>query len=185
MPPLGNIQGTGNVPVELPNSAGGASGNDDTFKEDFLRSLPSYVDGDNGGILDDVSLADPTNHSPTLNRSLFEGGIAEMPTRARVAVNKAVAALTNLASFPSNFGTLQNRFTNQNLDLNNEGYDSEGILPHFADANINNDMEEYNKASIEVGGGEAPAVEGAPAASLVAAHMPLNVMGLTVARLRE
>jgi hypothetical protein len=100
------------VPVELPNSAGGASGNDDTFEEDFLRSLLSYVDGDDGGILDDVGLADPTNHSPALNRSLFEDG----PTCARAAVNEAV--LTNLASFPSNFGTLQNRFTNQNSDLN-------------------------------------------------------------------
>jgi hypothetical protein len=185
MPPLGNIQGTGNVPVELPNLAGGASGNDDMFEEDFLRSLPSYVDGNDGGILDDVGLADPTNHSPALNRSLFEDGIAELLTCARVAVKEAVAALTNLASFPSNFGTLQNRFTNQNSDLNDEGYDSEGNLPHFADANINDDMEEYNEASIEVGGGEAPAVAGAPAASLVAAHVPLDVMGLTVARLRE
>ncbi len=89
------------MPEELPNSAGGAIGNDDTFEEDFLRSLPSYVDGNNGGILDDVGLADPTNHSPPLNRSLFEDGITETPTHARVAVNEAVAALTDLASFPA------------------------------------------------------------------------------------
>ena len=61
----------------------------------------------------------------------------------------------------------------------------QGKLPHFADANIVDDMEEYNEASIEVGGREASAVAGAPAASLVAAHVPLDVMGLSVARLRE
>ena len=57
------------MPVELPNLAGGASGNIDTFEEDFLWSLPSYIDGDNGGITDDLGLVDPTNHSPALNRS--------------------------------------------------------------------------------------------------------------------
>ena len=76
-------------------------------------------------------------------------------------MNEAAAALTNLASFPSSFGTTPNRFTNQNSDLNDEGYDSEGNLPHFADANLNNDMEEYDEPSIEVGGGEAPAAAGA------------------------
>ncbi len=50
MPPLGNIQGSGNVLVELPNLAGGAIGNIDTFEEDFLRSLPSYINGNDGGI---------------------------------------------------------------------------------------------------------------------------------------
>ena len=84
----------------------------------------------------------------------------ETLTRAWVAVNKAAAALTNLASFPSDYGMLQNRFTNQNLELNDEGYHSEGNLPHFADANINYDMEEFNERSNEVGGGEAPAVAG-------------------------
>ena len=85
----------------------------------------------------------------------------ETLTRAWVAVNKAAAALTNLAIFPSDYGSmLQNCFTNQNLELNDEGYDSEGNLPHFADANINYDMEEFNERSNEVGGGEAPAVVG-------------------------
>ena len=152
MPPLGNIQGTGNVPVELPDSAGGASSNDDTFEEDFLRSLPSYVDDDNGGILDDGGLADPTDNSPTLNRSLFNDGIAETPTNARAVVNDAAAALTNLASFPSSFGTLPNRFTNQNSALNDEGYDSEGNLPHVADK-PNDNMEEYFEETIVEGGG--------------------------------
>jgi hypothetical protein len=100
-------------------------------------------------------------------------------------VNEAAAALTNLASFPSDYGTLQNRFTTQNSELNDEGYDSKGNLPHFADTNIDDNMEEYNEHSIEVGGGEAPAVAGAPAAALVAAHVQLDVMRLTAARLRE
>jgi hypothetical protein len=96
-------------------------------------------------------------------------------------VNKAAAALTTLASFPSSFGRVPNRFTNQNSALNDEGYDSEGNLPHFADANIKDDMDEYNKPSIEVGGGEAPAA----AAEEVAAPLPLDVMRLNAVRLRE
>ena len=78
-------------------------------------------------------------------------------------MTKATVAQTNLASFPSSFGTTPNRFTNQNSDLNDEGYDSEGNLPHFADANLNDDMEEYDEPSIEVGGGEAPAAGGGDA----------------------
>ena len=97
-------------------------------------------------------------------------------------MNKAAAALTNLASFLSSFGTVQNRFINQNSELNDEGYDSEGNLPHFANANLNDDMDEYNEPSIEVGVGEAPAAEGEPEA---AAPVPLNVMGLNAVRLRE
>jgi hypothetical protein len=80
--------------------------------------------------------------------------------------------------------TAQNRFINQNSELNDEGYDSEGNLPHFADANLNDDMDEYNEpsTSIEVGGGEAPAAEGEPE---VAAPVPLNVMGLNAVQLKE
>ena len=170
------------MPVELPDSAGGASSNDDTFEEDFLRSLPSYVDDDNGGILDDGGLADPTDNSPTLNRSLFNDGIAETPTNARAVVNDAAAALTNLASFPSSFGTLPNRFTNQNSALNDEGYDSEGNLPHVADE-PNDNMEEYFEETIVEGRGGGEAAVAAMMAVANEAHQ-LDVMRLSVAQLK-
>jgi hypothetical protein len=144
--------------------------------------LPTHVEGDDGGILDEFGLADCTDHSPALNRKFFEDGIVETLTMGRAAVNKAAAALTNLASFPSSSGTVQNRFINQNSELNDEGYDSEGNLPHFANANLNDDMDEFNEPSIEVGGGEALAAEGGPEA---ATPVPLNVMGLNAVQLRE
>jgi hypothetical protein len=119
-----------------------------------------HVEGGDGGILDEFGFTDCNDHSPALNRNIFDDGIVEMPTRGRAAVNEAAAALTTLASFPSSFGTVPNRFICQNSELNDEGYDSEGNFPHFANANINDDMDEYNEPSIEMGGGEAPAAEG-------------------------
>jgi flagellin-like hook-associated protein FlgL len=153
MPPLRNIQESNNVASEFLDSAQGGSGSVDTFVDDFSASLPTHVKGGDGGILNKFCLADCNDHSPALNRNIFDDGIVEMPTKGRAAVNKAAAALTTLASFLSSFGMVQNRFTNQNSELNDEGYDSEGNLPHFADANLNNDMDEYNEPSIKVGGG--------------------------------
>jgi len=185
LPPVGNIEGSGNVASECPDSDKGGSGDVDAFVDDFLASLPTHVEGGEGGLLNEFGLADDTDHSPALNRNLFDDGNMETPTRGRAAVNEAAAALTNLASFPSSFGTTPNRFTNQNSDLNDEGYDSEGNLPHFADANLNDDMEEYDEPSIEVGGGEAPAAGGGPEPEAAAAPVPINVMGLTAVQLRD
>ena len=184
LPPLGNNEGSGNVASELPDSDEGGSGDVDAFIDEFLASLPTHAGGGDGGLLNEFGLEDDTDHSPALNRNLFDDGNVETPTRGRAAVNEAAAALTNLASFPSSFGTTPNRFTNQNSDLNDEGYDSEGNLPHFADANLNDDMEEYNEPSIEVGGGEAPAAGEEPEPEATA-HVPIDVMGLTVAALKE
>ncbi len=47
------------------------------------------------------------------------------------AVNELAVPGVNIASFPSNFGTVENLFTNQDETLNNAGYDSKGNLPHF------------------------------------------------------
>ena len=182
LPPLGNIQGSGNVASEFPNLAKGGSSIDDLYIDEFIVSLPMHGKGGDGGILNEYGFADCNDHSPALNRNIFDDGNVETPTRGRAAVNEVAAALTNLASFPSSFGTVQNRFINQNSELNDEGYDSEGNFPHFANANINDDMDEYNEPSIEMGGGEAPAAEGEPEA---AAPVPLNVMGLNAVRLRE
>jgi hypothetical protein len=182
LPPLGNIHGSGNVASEFPNSAQGESSINDTYINEFIASLPTHIEGGDGGILDEFGLVDCTDHSPTLNRNIFDDGIVETPTRERAAENEAAAALTNLVSFPSSFGTVLYRFSNQNSELNDEGYDSMGNTPHFANANLNDDMDEYNEPSIEVGVGEAPVAEGEPEE---AAPVQLNVMGLNVVRLRE
>jgi len=61
-------------------------------------------------------LMDTTNKTPTLSSWLFNG-IGETPPNVRVALIEAAAAQTNLASFPSNYGTLDNRFTKQDSEL--------------------------------------------------------------------
>ena len=99
-------------------------------------------------------------------------------------MNKAAATLTNLASFPSNFGTLQNRFTNQNLELNNDGYGSKEILSHFADTQIHNNKEQYCKECIGVGGGEAAVAVAAVKPAAAAATAQLDVMQLSVTQLK-
>jgi hypothetical protein len=186
LPPLGNNEGSDPVASECVDSDEGGSGDVDAFVDDFLASLPTHADGGEGGLLDQFGLADDADQSPALNRNLFEDGNVETPTRGRAALNEAAAALTDLASFPSSFGTTPNRFTNQNSELNDEGYDSEGNLPYFADANLNDDMDEYVEESIDVGGGEAPpAAGGEPEPEATAPVPPIDVMGLTVAALKE
>jgi hypothetical protein len=51
------------------------------------------------------------------------------------------------SNFPSAVPTVQNRFFNQNPEWNDEGYDSEGGLPYFAnDEEV--DADDYNEAPL-------------------------------------
>ncbi|MFM6174890.1 MAG: SAP domain-containing protein [Sphaerospermopsis kisseleviana] len=179
LPPLGNIAGSDNLPLELAHLVKGSSANIDTFEDEFLRSLPTHVDSDDSEILDGNGVLATINQTPNPSRRLFNNGIEETPPNVRVAVNKAAAALTNLACFPSNYGMVENRFTNQDEERNAEGYDSKGNLPHFADAAIDDDEELYCEECIggdEWGGEAAAAVD--PAAA------QLDVMKLSVAQLK-
>ncbi len=143
LPPLQpvpkNIFGTGTHALESVNLSGGLNTEVDCFEEEFFASLPTAASGDSGGILDDAAPVDQTNGTPLLGRSLFSNCVEETPPFAGGGGEHEVAtALTKLAKFPSEFGMIQNRFTNQNSALNDEGYDSEGNLPHFADEKNNN-----------------------------------------------
>jgi len=63
------------------------------------------------------------------------------------------ACRPHFQAFPNHLPTLQNRFSNQDEDLNNEGYNSKEGLPHFTDEE-DDDIEGYSKLHI---GGNAPA----------------------------
>ncbi len=91
------------MPLELADLAGGLSGGIETVVEYFLWSLPTHVDGDDSGILDDNGLVDTTNNTPTLNRSLFNYGIEEMPPNTRVAVNEAASGTDQFGQFSQQF----------------------------------------------------------------------------------
>ena len=143
LPPLdNNIIGTGPHALELANLSGGSNAETDYFEDKFLALLPVAASGKSEELLDGVAPVDKIDGTPLLGRSLFNDGVdATMPSAGGVE-QEVVAALTNLVNFPSNFGTRHNRFTNQNSALNDEGYDSEGKLPHFADK-PNDDIEDY------------------------------------------
>ena len=50
LPPVGNIEGSGNVASECPDSDQGGSGDVDAFVDDFLASLPTHVEGGEGKV---------------------------------------------------------------------------------------------------------------------------------------
>jgi hypothetical protein len=157
--------------------SGGSSAELNCFEEEFLALLPLAASGDSDGLLKELDTADQTDVTPLFQRTLFDNCVEETTPITEGGVNKVAVALTNSANFPSHFGTVQNHFTNQNSALNDEGYDSNGNLPHFADE-PNNNMELYFEQTIE-GGSVVEAVE-APAAP-----KELDVMHLTVAQLRD
>jgi len=95
----------------------------DYFEDELLASLPIAASGESEGLLDGVGApVDKINGTPLLGRSLFNDGVDTTTPSAGGAEQEVVATLTNLANFPSNFGTRHNCFTNQNSALNDEGY---------------------------------------------------------------
>jgi hypothetical protein len=92
--------------------SGGSSAFADSFVDKFVALLPTAVLGDSNGILNNAAPFNPTDGTPLLRRSLFSDGKEEMSPFAMGAVNKLVVPGVNIASFPSNFGMVENRFTN-------------------------------------------------------------------------
>jgi hypothetical protein len=178
IPPVGDGSGTGTHVSEVENSCGEQSVDVNIFVNEFLSSLPTYYDGEDSDVLAKDGRHDTTDTTPTLRRSLFYDGIKEMPPTASVATNEAVAALAHLMTIPSNYGTVENCFTNQVPELNYEGYDSEGNLPHFANPDTEDNEELYNEECIGGRGGVEMVV--APAAAPAA----IDVMKLSVVLLR-
>jgi hypothetical protein len=92
--------------------------------------------------------------------------------------------------FPSTIPTVQNRFFNQNSVLIDEGYDSEGGLPFFADEEVDDANEYFEEPLLDSAEGPtsaatstvlAPADAGAAAVGLTVETM----MSLNVAKLKE
>jgi len=104
---------------------------------------------------------DTTEATPLAGRSLFD---SNQPGAAQIAggdKDEGAASNANFGDFPSKIPTLKNRFVNQNATLNDEGYDSEGNLPYFADEQ-EDDIEGYEELPI---GGDAAALASPPPSS--------------------
>jgi hypothetical protein len=184
-PPLeANTHAADAVPLPATNSSGGPNAEVDNFVEAFLLSLPEIGAGDDANFLSEGGTADKIDTAPPPARLLFtihlpggaddnEEGIV-LPDAPRGSI------------FPSAVPTVQNRFFNQNPESNDEGYDSEGGLPYFADKEEVN-ADNYNEATL-IDDAHPPPGE-AKSVQAVAAQTPkLTVEGVTllnVAQLKE
>ncbi len=146
--------------------------------------LPEIGAGDDANFLNEGGTADKIDTAPPPARLLFTinppGGGDD--NEEGIVLSDAPRG----SMFPSVVPTVQNRFFNQNPESNNEGYDSEGGLPYFADKEEVN-VDDYNKATLINDACPPPGeAESAPAAAVQA--LELTVEGVTllnVARLKE
>jgi len=90
-----------------------------------------------------------TKASPLAGRSLFSVDPLGVAQIAGGDKDEGAASSANYGDFPSAIPTLQNRFANKDTTLNDEGYDSMGNLPYFADEE-QDDIEGYKVYSLGV-----------------------------------
>ncbi len=110
--------------------------------DDFFRSAFSESGGSQDRFLGEESLDDNgtnTYESP--------GASTSAPYQVGVLLDDVAAenkVLASGVSFPTEQPFFENRYHNQKENQNEEGYDSEGNLPHFADVK-EDDMEAYDE----------------------------------------
>jgi hypothetical protein len=145
LPPLNNPNvRSDTAAADLPNLASVGNAHVESLAEEFFDSR----EHDGGDVDDDFfeeeGAPDTTDASPLAGRSLFEG---DQPGAAQITGGNedgGAASSANFANFPSEIPTLKNRLANQDSTLNDEGYDSEGNLPFFADEE-QDDIEGYDE----------------------------------------
>ncbi len=124
--------------------------------------------------------ADQTNSSP-----LFPMGLSVTSLLAEVngtAEGTVSEGAKEGPIFPSAVPTLKNRFPNQNSELNDEGYDSKGRLPFFA-----NKPDDNGDAYIELllDNGPPAALSSPPEPAATALLMVESVMRLNVTQMKD
>jgi hypothetical protein len=188
LPPLAPLHLNTNVGIHLAlamlNSVSSQNANVESVDDAFFLSMSENISAGGGEILGQDGPFEPTNSTPSSPTILFttpmqggEGGDDD----------GACSADANLGSiFPSAAPTLNLRYNNQNPELSDKGYDSEGGLPHFADNDEGADPEGYDEAPLNSAVDAfrvpmAPPVTEGPTVQLTLAM----VMGLNVNRLKE
>ena len=154
LPPLNNPNvGSGTAAADLPNLASAGNAHVESLAEEFFDSNSHDGSDVMDDFLEEEGSPDTTKASPLARRSLFD---RDQPGAAHIAggdKNEGAASSANFGDFPSEIPTLKNGFANQDPTLNDEGYDSEGNLPYFADEQ-EDDVEGYEELPI---GGDAAA----------------------------
>jgi hypothetical protein len=154
----------------MSNSASLHNANVASVVDVFFLSISENVGAGGGEILGEDGPCEPTNSAPLSPTILFS-----TPMRGGEGDDNdsTCSADANLGSiFPSAAPTLNLRYYNQNSELNNEGYDSEGGLPHFADDDEGADPDGYDEAPLNSAADAfraptAPPVTEGPAAEAV------------------
>ena len=145
LPPINdNTVGSVNAAVESFDLDDSASAIAASVTDDFFRSAFSESGGSQDRFLGEGSSDDNgkiTDESPTSTSAPYQVGVL----LDEVAAENEV--LASGVSFPTEQPFFENRYHNQKENQNEEGYDSEGNLPHFADVE-EDDMEEYEEAPI-------------------------------------
>jgi hypothetical protein len=128
------------------NSAASSNANVDNFVNVFLASLPESNAGSDVDFLGEGGHADKINTTPPPSRVLFNGGLPSGPDDGDDGPERADAPRGFV--FPSTIPILENRFFNQNSELNDDGYDSKGGLPFFADKEVDDPIK-YSEEPLE------------------------------------
>jgi len=176
-PLVANTYETNNAMSATSNSAASSDANDDNFAIEFLASLPESSTGSDVDFLGEGGHADEINTTTPPSRVLFNVGLPSGPDDGNDDPERVDAARGSI--FPSTIPMVKNRFFNQNSDLNDDGYDSEGGLPFFADMQDDNAVE-FLEEPLE------DTVEGPPPAAQATEQLSIEtMMALKMKELKE
>jgi hypothetical protein len=104
------------------NSAASSNANVDNFVNEFLALLPESNAGSDVDFLGEGGHADKINTTPPPSRVLFNVGLPSGPVDGDDGPERADALRGSV--FPSTIPMVENHFFNQNLELDDNVYDS-------------------------------------------------------------
>ncbi len=116
--------------------------------------------------LGEGGVADETNTTPPPSRPLFTVTLPFGLVGNNDSPDRADAPRGSI--FPSTIPMIKKRFFNQNLELNDDGYDSEGGLPFFTDNQVDDAVEYFEAPLEDYVEGPPPAAPSTPAPAAVA-----------------
>jgi hypothetical protein len=184
-PPLipleANTHAADAVPLPALNLVSLCNAHIDNFVDKFLLSLPESGADNDANFLREGGTADKINTISPPARLLFTvkpPGGADNNREGTV-----LADVLRGSILPSAIPTVQTHFFNKNLELNDEGYDSEGGLPYFAnkqEISANN----YDEEPPLNDDAQPPLSEAQPAAAWVELTVKA-VSSLNVAKLKD
>jgi hypothetical protein len=175
LPPLvATYHETVNVASATSNSHASSNANVNNSVDALFASLPENSAGGDVDFLGEGCPDDNPETTTPLSRPLFDVPNPFLHVNEDNSPERADAPRGSI--FPSTIPTIQNRFFNQNSALNDEGYDSEGGLPYFADEEEVDNATQYFEEPL------VNSVEGPTSAAATSTVAPAGAaaVGLTV-----